>query len=221
MNNTHHHSPLRRARRAIAGLAALVLMTSACGSNDDAFAGVQRQQRLDVADIRLPDVTEPQARGQALVSADGTLEMRAAPDRLLLVYFGFTNCPDVCPTTLLDLKAGLRGLDPEIAQRVDVTFVTVDPERDTAGVLNIYMPYFFDRFHVLRPDSEQQLRAAADAFLVSYERSIDDDGDVQVAHSAVLYAVDESGSVAIEWPFGTTAASMGADIERLLQGENS
>ncbi len=149
------------------------------------------------------------------VDDDGRLVLRAAEGRLLLVYFGFLNCPDVCPTTLADLRAALRRLPAAEADRVDVAFVTVDPDRDGPAELAAYLPAFLPRFHALRAESAA-LRPALDAFLASAEVTSGADGEVEVAHSAVLYAVDAAGRVVVEWPFGTSATALADDLRVLL-----
>jgi protein SCO1/2 len=196
---------------------AFALVAVACASDVPAtrgYTGVVRDIPLDVADQHLTDVTEASFRADGVVE-DGKLTLRAAPDRILLVYFGFTNCPDVCPTTLADLRVGLRDLDPTVRDAVDLAFVTVDPERDTATVLNNYTKHFFDRFHVLR-GTEAEVRTVADAFLASF--TVDKStGRTEVTHTAVLYAVDAAGAVRVEWPFGTPGPAMGDDLAMLYR----
>lgn len=194
-------------------LSLLFLLAAGCSSEAAYTSGIVRTSALQVGEMSLPDVTDPDRIAGGIVS-DGEIVFRAAPGRLLLVYFGFTHCPDVCPATLADLRVALRDIDG--ADRVDLVFVTVDPDRDTPEILNEYLPYFLDRFHVSSA-SEERLRPVADAFLVRYDVSRDSEGEVvEVAHTAVLYAVDEHGDVAVEWPFGTRAAELASDIELLL-----
>ena len=209
---------MRRLRVRLAALGAAVAVGSgatACG--DDALNGVVRAEPLEVGAVALPDVTPATFRAGGVVDGDGRLVMRAAEGRLLLVYFGFLNCPDVCPTTLADLRAALRRLDPAAADRVDTAFVTVDPDRDTPEALAAYLPAFLPRFHAVRAEADV-LDPALDAFLASAEVTVAADADVEVAHSAVLYAVDASGRVVVEWPFGTSATALAEDLARLLGG---
>ncbi len=93
------------------------------------------------------------------------LGFHADPGHLLIVYFGYTNCPDVCPTALGDLSAALALLKPPEKAKVQVAMATVDPERDTAEVLSRYVGHFFDGAHALRTDDErlQQAVQAASA----------------------------------------------------------
>ena len=204
------------ALRRRAGLVAVLLLAfGTAGCDDQALGGVVRTDPLEVAAVALPDVTPPALRAGGILDADGRLVMRAADDRLLLVSFGFLNCPDVCPTTLADVRAALRRLDAADADRVDVAFVTVDPDRDTPEALAEYLAAFLPTFHALRPDSVA-LAPALEAFLASAEVTVAADGTVDVAHSAVLYAVDEAGTVVVEWPFGTSATALAEDLAVLL-----
>lgn len=206
------------ARPASALTLVLALAASACGGSGgtgDALHGVVRDVPLEVGSIRLPDVTDPADRAGGLVE-DGRLVMRAASDdRLLLVYFGFLNCPDVCPTTLADLRSARAQLDAALAQRIDLAFITVDPERDGADELAAYLTHFSPQHHAVRGEGAE-LQAALDAFLASASVEELDDGTIDVAHTAVLYAVDSAGTVVIEWPFGTSATAMADDLATLL-----
>ena len=203
---------MRRATPAL--VLALALVAGACGS-EPALHGVVRDAPLEVGDVALPDVTAPAQRAGGIVE-DGRLVMRAgADDRILLVYFGFLNCPDVCPTTLMDLRSALTHLSPEDAGRVDLAFVTVDPDRDGPEELATYLSHFAPRHHAVRADTAELAPAMA-AFLASASVDLDEDGRVEVAHTAVLYAVDAAGRVVVEWPFGTSADALAEDLTVLL-----
>lgn len=202
-------------RRAAAVLAlALALIAGACGGEPE-LHGVVRSSPLEVGAVALPDVTEPALLAGGVVE-DGRLVMRAgAEDRLLLVYFGFLNCPDVCPTTLMDLRSALARMDTDERDRVDLAFVTVDPDRDGPEELAAYLRHFAPRHHAVRADLAE-LTPAMDAFLASAAIEIGEDGRVEVAHTAVLYAVDATGRVVVEWPFGTSATALADDLRVLL-----
>ncbi len=200
--------------RTLAAFAALALLTSAC-SGDDALHGVVREAPLEVGTLALTDVTLPERRAGGIVE-DGQLVMRAAEaDRLLVVSFGFLNCPDVCPTTLADLRSALAQLDADEAERVDLAFVTVDPDRDGPDELAAYLRHFAPLHHAVRPTGDE-LSPALAAFLASASVEVAEDGTVEVAHSAVLYGVDSAGRVVVEWPFGTSASALADDLRVLL-----
>jgi protein SCO1/2 len=145
--------------------------------------------------------------------------MRARAEELLVVYFGYTSCPDICPTTLNDVGIAVADLPADLAERVSVAFVTVDPERDTAEVLQSYLAHFVDRSVGLRSEDAGELAAAASVFGVQYEVAEHQPGDTtyDVAHTAVTYVVDDTGTVAVEWPFGFDNQDMTSDLRTLLE----
>lgn len=199
-------------RTTVAGLVLLITFAG-CGS-DDTLNGIRREVLLEVAHVTLPDVSDPSVRGGGIVE-DEQLVMRAREGRLLVTYFGFLNCPDVCPTTLADLRSALSQLDAADRERVDVVFVTVDPDRDGPAELAAYLQHFTPRYHALRA-AGGQLDAALEAFLASATVTTDADGSIEVAHTGVLYAVDARGQVVVEWPFGTSAPAIAQDLSLLL-----
>jgi protein SCO1/2 len=195
-------------------LAGLALVAIACGG-DAPLHGVVRDAPLEVGGLALTDVTVPDLRAGGIIEG-GRLVMRAAADdRLLLVSFGFLNCPDVCPTTLADLRSALMLLDASERDRVDLAFITVDADRDGPEELAAYLRHFAPRHHAVRPTAEE-LAAALDGFLASASVEVAADGRVDVAHSAVLYAVDGTGRVVVEWPFGTSATALADDLRAIL-----
>lgn len=204
----------RRATPFAAVLAGVVLVVTGCGG-EPTLHGVVRAEPLEVGDVTLPDVTADGLRAGGLVEDDRLVLRAASPDRLLVVYFGFLNCPDVCPTTLADLRSARARLDPAQRDRIDLAFVTVDPERDGPEELAAYLRHFAPRHHALRAEGAE-LTAALDAFLASATVEVTDDGEVEVAHSALLYGVDADGRVVVEWPFGTSADALADDLTVLL-----
>jgi protein SCO1/2 len=200
----------RVGRRAVLTGLGLVLglLIAACGTEAAAApAGIVRSPAPEVGAIQLPDASvggEPFA-------------MKAQPGELLMVYFGYTSCPDICPTALADLKSAVADLG-EDAARVEVAMVTIDPSRDEGEILDRYIHAFFDRAHALRTENESELRRAADAFGADYEVSADADGEVEVAHTAFLYAVDSAGRILLQWPFGISSEDLRKDMEYLFEG---
>lgn len=213
------------ARRLLPVLLATLfaVLLASCGDGDEpgggltapapSLAGVVREPPLQVADVSLPDVSPP--------DGGAAMPMRAAPGELLLVYFGYTSCPDVCPTTMSDIRVAIEDLDAELAQRVQVAMVTVDPERDTPEVLSGYLGHFFTRSAALRTEDPDELAAAARAFGVQFEVADHQPGATtyDVAHSAFTYVVDDTGSVVVEWPFGFENRHMTADLTTLLTSQ--
>ncbi|MBR1207919.1 SCO family protein [Bradyrhizobium sp. AUGA SZCCT0051] len=127
--------------------------------------------------------------------------------RLMLVYFGFTYCPDVCPTDLQAIALALDKLGPD-GDQVQPIFITVDPERDTAAHLAEYVPLFHPRLIGLT-GSFDAIRKVADAYKVYYARvPLKDAGDYTVDHTAYIYLMDRDGNYLGFFPPGTSADRM-------------
>lgn len=138
----------------------------------------------------------------------------AAPNELLIAYFGYTHCPDLCPTTLVTIKNAKKKMG-ELAQRVDLAMATVDPARDTKDVFPRYLASLSDRYHALIPSSDEELRKAEEFFQTTSSVTITGD-KVEVVHSGTAYVINDEGVVVAEWPFGIDANSMAHDLTILL-----
>lgn len=195
----------RPVTRLSLALVAAALALAACGGDSvDSLTGILRDPAPDVGAVALADAS----------NADTPFAMRAAAGELLVVYFGYTACPDVCPTTLADLRSAVGRLDDD-AERIDVAIITVDPDRDDGERLTSYIQSFFPGGHALRTDDADELQAAADAFGAAYEVVQTDEG-VEVGHTAYLYGVDESGLIRVQWSFGVTPDDLEHDLAYLL-----
>lgn len=171
----------------------------------EGLRGMTRDPVPDVSTITLPDASRD-GEDFAFVGPEGGL---------LLVYFGYTSCPDVCPTTLADVRSAMEELGPE-ADRVDVAMATIDPDRDTAEVLTGYVQSFVPDAHALVTADDARLREAADAFGAEYIVDEVAGDDPEVTHTGFLYAVDSQGRMVITWPFGTSPDDYAHDIGLLL-----
>lgn len=140
---------------------------------------------------------------------------RAQDGEVLIVYFGFTSCPDICPTTLADLKSALSVVE-EQAGNVSVAMVTIDPDRDSAEALVDYVQWFIPGAHALRTADPVELKVASDAFGAEFSIVTTSDAGTEVLHTAYLYGVDDSGKVVATWPFGTEPDAIASDIASLL-----
>ena len=197
--------PVRTVAAAVTSVLAMITLAACGGDPPRELAGFVREPGPTVDEVALPDLS----RG------GDEFAMRADPGELLVVYFGFTNCPDVCPTTLADLRAALRQMDEADAARVQFAMVSVDPDRDTP-VLVDYAQTFVDDARALATDDPALLRAAADPFGVSYAIETDDAGNIEVGHSSQMFVVDDQGELVLTWQFGIPAADIAADLEQLL-----
>ncbi len=125
----------------------------------------------------------------------------------VLIYFGYTHCPDVCPQTIGELF-GVWEEQPDM----QALFITVDPERDTPEFLEEWTRYLPENLHAVTgtPDA---IRRAADAYDVRFAR-VDSDSSAgyTMAHTALLYLIDEHGQLLLSYPFGTPATEIAADI---------
>lgn len=199
-----------------ATLLVAALSLSACGSSDsagpegeDALLGMVRSPSLTVGEVELLDVSE---------TPPELVTMKAPADGLYLIYFGYTSCPDICPTTMSDLSVAMNDLPPDQAERITVAMVTVDPDRDTPEVLAGYLGHFFEDPMPLRAADDAALTKATEAFGVQFEVAEHEPGDTdyEVGHSAITYVVDETGTVLVEWPFGFDSEQMTADLSTIL-----
>ena len=135
--------------------------------------------------------------------------------QVVLLYFGYTACPDVCPTTLVDLKKVAEGLGEEEASLV-VVFVTVDPERDTRDLLKDYLARFNPNF-VGISGTEAELQPIWDGYFVFRDIEPHEPGDFYlVDHTSRVYAIDKSGNLRMTFPFGMSADDMLADVDYLV-----
>ena len=199
-----------RGGRILVGLVAVFVTVApaACGDEDRELAGYSVEPTPAVGDIVLPD----------LANDGDDFALRADPDKMLLVYFGYTTCPDYCPNTMSNVKLARQRLDDPAD--VDVAMVTVDPARDL-DTLATYVTGFLPDGHALGTADDDELARAASAFGVSYDVSTDAGGDTEVAHTTLLYAVDDTGHVVLAWPFGVSIDDLAADIEQLLDGQRA
>lgn len=153
-----------------------------------------------------------------LVRADGTLDgtpfdLASLEGHPSLVFFGYTHCPDVCPTTIGELF-GVLEARPEAR----VVFVSIDPERDTPGFLGRWARYFPAGFMALT-GSPGAVRRAADPFEVRYARvETSSTAGYAMSHTADVFLLDPEGRLRSAHPFGTPAQDMVADLERLSAG---
>jgi len=213
--------PRRTGLTVAAALCAVLVpaFVTGCGSDDTTAGGSTTTAGKDFSGYTRQPV--PSVQGVSLPAADGsTVTMSAQePGGLRLVYFGYTSCPDVCPTTMSDLKRALATLPAEERAKVQVDMVSIDPARDTGAKLTDYVTTFIPDGTAVRTDDQVALRAAADAFGADYSVTTGADGEPEVKHTADLYAVDDAGNVVLIWPFGTTSKDLGKDLRRLLAGD--
>lgn len=166
----------------------------------------------------LTDVTGAKfGRDFALTDHDG--RPRSLADfrgQVVAVFFGFTHCPDVCPTTLAELAAVMNQLGAD-AGGVQVLFVTLDPERDTPALLKQYVPAMHPSFLGLYGDAAATARTAQE-FKVFYQKQPAQSGGYSLDHTAGTYIFGREGRLRVFAPYGAERAALLHDIKLLLTG---
>ncbi len=152
-----------------------------------------------------------------LEHVDGTpVDLSANAGEVTLLYFGFTNCPDICPTALADASTALRGLSDSDRDRVNLVMVTVDPARDVQPELQTYVE-FFDPTFTSATGSREAIDRAAASYGVFYELG---PGTIEsgytVDHTATMLGIDKTGSLRVVWPPTITPKQLQEDIQEML-----
>ena len=156
-------------------------LTAAMGFSACAPSGAQPSTPTEGASVRF-----------TLTAADGrSVTEQTYRGKWLIVFFGYTFCPDVCPTTLLEIAGALAKLGPR-AEAVQGLFVTIDPKRDTPEILGAYVKSFDPRIAGLT-GTTAQIAVAAKSFNMFYERRDTDGGDYVHDHTTLIYLVDPDG----------------------------
>ncbi|WPB56595.1 SCO family protein [Xylophilus sp. GOD-11R] len=187
-----------------AGLAAVLAACSKAAPPGPAFQAV--------------DLTGAEyAKGFSLPDANGKVRtLDEFKGKVVAVFFGYTQCPDVCPTTLAEMVEIKTQLGAD-ADKLQTVFITVDPERDTPEILQAYMANFDPGFIALRPSPEQLVAVAKD-FKVYYKKVEGTaPGSYSMDHSAATYLYDPQGRLRLYAKYGGGSAPLAADIKLLLQ----
>ncbi len=202
------HLTRRLTLAATAALAAAALL-AACGRADAPKAA------FNAVDITGAEYAKA-ANLLSLPDADGKArQLSDFQGKVTVVFFGYTQCPDVCPTTLLELAQAKKALGAD-GDRVQGIFVTVDPERDTAALLKAYVANFGADFVALRGTPEQT-RAAAKDFKIFYNKVPGKtDTSYTVDHTAGSYVFDTQGRVRLFTRYGTGQQALVSDLRQLL-----
>ncbi|MCF7996364.1 MAG: SCO family protein [Chromatiaceae bacterium] len=204
------------------GLRALLLGASLAICAAFAIAGAEQERDAQTDAAANTDIQEPRASGRyLLMDANGRAVTNADfPGQLQLISFGYTYCPDICPTTLAEQAAIMRALG-EDAAALQPIFITVDPERDTAEKLRSYTAYFHPRLIGLT-GSPALIAAAARNFGVRY-RKVDDPNrpadQYPVDHSAGMFLLGPDGSYIRKFGYGSSLESIIDRIQALLTEE--
>ncbi len=194
----------------ITALFTTILALAACSEKKIAFNSVDITGATYAQDFSLPDV-------------DGkTRTMKDFAGKVVVVFFGFTQCPDVCPTTMTEVAAVKKALETAHkgdGDKLQAVFITIDPERDTAAVLKAYVANFDASFVGLRPASPEALADAAKAFKIYYKK-VDGKtaGSYTMDHTAASYVFDPQGHIRLFTRYGSGVDKLTDDVRQLLAG---
>lgn len=166
------------------------------------------------------DITGSAAFGKdfSLVDPDGKVRTLADfKGKVVVMFFGYTQCPDICPTTLTEMQQVMTLLGPK-SDKVQVVFVTVDPERDTAAILKQYVPSFDSRFLGLRPVDEAALEKVTKDLKIYYKKVPGTSpGSYTMDHSAGSYAFDPEGRLRLYIKHAQGPETLAHDLKELLK----
>ena len=205
--------------RLILPLLLLIAALAGCSDKPSAESG-QMMLTPATTTFKNSDVTGlGYARDFALNDQDG--KPRTLADfkgKAVVIFFGYTHCPDVCPTTMAEMSGVMKQLGPD-ADRVQVLFVTVDPERDTPALLKQYVPAFDPRFIGLSGDAEATAKVAKE-FRVFYQKVPGKtEGSYTMDHTAASYVFDPQGRVRLFVRHGQGPDPIVHDLKVLLAGK--
>ncbi|NED19834.1 SCO family protein [Streptomyces sp. SID9913] len=217
-------------RAAAAGLAlAATLTLAACGQQDaPASAGeapASVSQAGDASPYKGTELDRPFAKPDLKLTDDQGKPFDLRKDtagRSVLLFFGYTNCPDVCPTTLSDVALALREQPEEVREKTSVVFVSTDPERDTPKVLDKWLASFDASYTGLTGDLEQVKTAAKSLGITVDDPKHHDDGTVTSSHGPQLVAfLPTTNQGHVVYSSGTPTASFAHDLPLLARGKQS
>jgi protein SCO1/2 len=200
-------------------LAALALSAAGCGG---AHGAASPPVRIDSAPpasdlhgvhldhpFREPDVTLTGTSGRPVNLTAAT------KGKLTLLYFGYTHCPDICPTTMADLAGALRMLTPAQRAKIAVVFISSDPQRDTPKVVKSWLASFNPSFIGLTGDYTK-IQAAAKSLGIALEKPVKTTGDYEVTHGAEVLAFGPDHLAHYVYTAGVSARDYAADLPKLL-----
>ena len=166
------------------------------------------------------DITGSTAFGKdfSLLDPDGNVRTLADfKGKVVVMFFGYTQCPDICPTTLTEMQQVMSLLGPQ-SDKVQVLFVTVDPERDTAAILKQYVPSFDPRFLGLRPADEAALEKVAKDYKIYYKKVPGKSaGSYTMDHTAGSYAFDPEGRLRLYIKHAQGPETLAHDLKELIK----
>ncbi len=183
------------------------------------LAACDRKQPIPKVSFASTDITGV-GYGQALELTDHTGHRRTLADykgKVVVVFFGYTHCPDVCPTTLAEMAQIRKQLGPQ-GDKLQVLFITLDPERDTQEALAGFVPAFDPTFVALRGDAPQTKKVAAEFKVFMQKVQATGSAAYTIDHTAATYVFDPQGRVRLFIRHGQDPTAMLNDIRQLIAG---
>ena len=195
-----------------------VLLLAACQPSEKEMPAAPKTPIVQKKEISGSVIREEKLGSSLPLAATtgGEVLLNQANEHISLLAFGYTSCPDICPTTLLTMGHAVKKLSSEQAARVRVYFVTLDPQRDTLEVLQGYVTLFHPDFIGLRPTTEQLDQVKKDWRVVGDIVPLSN-GNYTVDHSTGIYIIDKKGETAIYEPYGTSEQQLADDIALFLE----
>jgi protein SCO1/2 len=190
-------------RRHALGLIAAAAALAACGEKKPQFSAVDLTGADYAKDFSLPD------------TSGKTRTLQDFRGKAVVVFFGYTQCPDVCPTTMAEIAQAKKLLGPDGA-KVQAVFITVDPERDTPDLLKAYATNFGPDFVALRGSPEQTAATAKDFKIYFKKVEGKTPGNYTMDHSAASFVFDPQGRLRLYTRYGTGAQALADDLKQLL-----
>ena len=200
------YKPLKQRAIHFFTLLSVLFLLAACGQSHD-FTAFVNDPPIDIANFKLS-------------GSDGSVfQLDDVKGKYILLSFGYTHCPDVCPTTLAQLRVAREKLGAD-ASKIAVVFISVDPERDTPEIVKNYAHAFADDFIGVSGKAEE-IDAASAEFSAKYKidkSNSSADASYEVSHSAYVYVIDPDFKLRLTIPFGAQAAEIAGDLQALING---
>lgn len=199
-------------RRWLVALVGLMLLGAGCASTTSpttdaaqGYRGIELPEPYVIPAVELTDTS-----GQPF-------DVTVSPTRpVQVLFFGYTNCPDICPGVLADVASALNRVPADVREQVEVIFITTDPPRDTPSVMRSYLDRFDPSFTGLT-GSMADIVTLADAVGIAIESTHElPDGGYEVDHTASLIGVNRDGRGQVVWTVGTSLGDLAHDLERLV-----
>lgn len=177
----------------------LLLLTACLSMAGNAHAAPQSETHS------MASMSEAATGGDfTLDSATGPIELKRFRGKVVVLYFGYTSCPDACPTTLSALGAAMRGLPSTEAAKIQPIFITLDPARDNVAHMQEYSRFFYPTMLGLS-GSDEKIAAVAKQYGVLYARQkVESSANYVVDHSSLLYVIGADGKLASSVPYGSS-----------------